>query len=124
LLSGRSLIQHTVISDYYEDESLDDRLIRAQFHDSWRNETTGEIHIVFNLIHNVTFFPDLDLWDDNGYKDITELPEHIASEITHFFEVYKQLESKQTAIKEILGREQAENIIKEAIDLYNQKFKN
>ena len=50
--------------------SFDDRLIQAQFHGSFIDERTGEEHIVFNLIHNITFFPDYDLWDGNGYKDV------------------------------------------------------
>ena len=33
----------------------------------------------------------------NGYKDISESPEHIFDEMRHFFEVYKTLENKSTA---------------------------
>ena len=33
----------------------------------------------------------------NTYQDISELPGHIASEIRHFFQVYKSLEGKETA---------------------------
>ena len=40
----------------------------------------------------------------------------------HFFSVYKQLESKTTAVKTLFGREVAEQIIQESIDAYNQKF--
>ena len=58
----------------------------------------------------------------NVYKDIDELPNHISAEIMHFFEVYKQLEEKQTVVEKVLGREEAEKIIKKAIDNYNQKF--
>ena len=50
----------------------------------------------------------------NVYKDINELPNHISSEIMHFFEVYKQLEEKQTVVEEVLGREEAEKVIKES----------
>lgn len=60
----------------------------------------------------------------NMYKDITELPNHISSEIMHFFEVYKQLEEKQTLVEKVLGREEAEKIIQKAIDNYNLKFAN
>ncbi len=59
----------------------------------------------------------------NVYKDITELPSHISCEIKHFFEVYKQLEYKQTVVEEILGREEAEKIIQKCIENYNEKFK-
>lgn len=60
----------------------------------------------------------------NMYKDITEVPEHISAEIKHFFEVYKQLEGKQTMIEKILGRQDAERIIEECIEKYKNKFDN
>ena len=50
------------------------------------------------------------------YKDINDLPQHILDEICHFFKVYKQLEGKKTSITKILGREEAEKIIKKSID--------
>ena len=62
---------------------------------------------------------------DPSYNNITsvdELPAHIFDEIMHFFSVYKQLENKQTAVKELFNREDAIRIIKEAMDGYNQKF--
>lgn len=58
----------------------------------------------------------------NVYKDISEVPNHISSEIMHFFEVYKQLENKQTVVEEVLGRKEAEKIIRKSIDNYNKKF--
>lgn len=58
----------------------------------------------------------------NVYKDISEVPEHILSEIKHFFEVYKQLEGKNTMVDKIEGREEAERIIEECIQTYNTKF--
>lgn len=60
----------------------------------------------------------------NGYKDISELPNHIFNEIMHFFEVYKQLENKHTIVKEILGREAAEQSIKQCMENYDKKFGN
>ena len=57
-------------------------------------------------------------------KDINDLPSHISSEIMHFFEVYKQLEEKQTVVEEVLGREEAEKIIEKAIKNYKEKFEN
>jgi len=60
----------------------------------------------------------------NEYKDITEVPSHISSEIMHFFEVYKQLEGKQTTVDKIMGREEAERIIEECIENYKKKFGN
>ena len=58
------------IGYYHPWDSFEERLIEAQFFGSWMDQTTGEMHIIFNLIHNITFFPDYDLWDGNGYKDI------------------------------------------------------
>ena len=54
---------------------------------------------------------------------MSELPNHIASEISHFFEVYKQLEGKQTSIDEICGREEAERVIEDCRIRYQEKFK-
>ena len=57
-----------------------------------------------------------------GITSIDELPPHIFDEIMHFFSVYKQLDNKQTAVKTLFAREEAEKIIQEAIDAYNQGF--
>ena len=43
----------------------------------------------------------------NFYKDISEIPPHCASEISHFFEIYKALEHKHTATSDALGSEQS-----------------
>ena len=58
----------------------------------------------------------------NNYRSIDELPAHIFDEIMHFFKVYKQLENKQTDIKELYDRTEAEKIVREAIDGYVEKF--
>ena len=60
----------------------------------------------------------------NVYRDISEVPNHISSEIMHFFEVYKQLENKQTVVEKVLGRKEAEEIIAKSIENYNKKFAN
>ena len=57
-----------------------------------------------------------------GIKSMDELPRHLFDEIMHFFKVYKQLENKQTDIKELYNREEAEKIVREAIDGYVEKF--
>ena len=44
------------------------------------------------------------------------------SEGGHFFEIYKQLEEKQTMVDRIEGREEAERIIEECIKNYDEKF--
>ncbi len=58
----------------------------------------------------------------NNIKSIDDLPAHIFDEIMHFFSVYKQLENKQTAVKELFNRKEAEQIISEAIEAYRVKF--
>lgn len=57
-----------------------------------------------------------------AYKELGELPEHISREISHFFEVYKMLENKQTAVNEVLGRKEAEKIIESCIAAYKEKI--
>ena len=64
-------------------------------------------------------------FSDPSYRGITsidELPPHIFDEIMHFFTVYKQLENKQTAVKELFGKAEAERIIQDAIDCYEKTF--
>ena len=58
----------------------------------------------------------------NHYTDIEQLPMHIFDEMRHFFKVYKNLETKETAVDEVLGREVAVKIIKEAIEHYIECF--
>ncbi|MDR0934263.1 MAG: inorganic diphosphatase [Burkholderiaceae bacterium] len=55
------------------------------------------------------------------YDGINELPQHIASEISHFFSVYKALEGKSTVIEDIAGPEEAKRIIREYIEAYERK---
>ena len=58
----------------------------------------------------------------NNIRSIDELPAHIFDEIMHFFRVYKQLENKQTDVKTLYDREEAEKIIAEAIECYKERF--
>ena len=58
----------------------------------------------------------------NNIRSIDEMPSHIFDEIMHFFSVYKQLENKQTAVKTLFGRKEAEQIIAEAIECYERTF--
>ena len=57
----------------------------------------------------------------NEYKSIDELPHHIASEISHFFSVYKALEGKSTVIDDIQGPDDAKHIIRAYIREYEKK---
>ncbi len=56
------------------------------------------------------------------YTDISQLPQHTFSEISHFFEVYKSLEGKKTAVKSTAGRENARQVIQSAISSYARHF--
>ena len=58
----------------------------------------------------------------NHYTDISQLPQHIFDEMSHFFTVYKNLENKQTAVNEVMGREKAVEIIEKAITEYIDEF--
>jgi inorganic pyrophosphatase len=60
----------------------------------------------------------------NLYSDIAELPEHIFSEIKHFFTVYKQLEGKKTVVTEIKGQEDAKEAIYKSLIAYKKLFLN
>ena len=58
----------------------------------------------------------------NNYQDINQLPKHIFDEMRHFFEVYKNLEHKETAVDEVKGKADALNIISLAIENYKKNF--
>ena len=58
----------------------------------------------------------------NSYHDISELPHHIFDEMSHFFQVYKALEGKETAVNEVSGREAALQIIHSAMENYDRHF--
>jgi inorganic pyrophosphatase len=53
-------------------------------------------------------------------ETLDDVPPHILKEIAHFFEVYKDLEGKETRIDGWKGREEAERILKEAIERYQK----
>lgn len=58
----------------------------------------------------------------NSYKDISELPRHIYSEMCHFFTVYKNLEGKETVVNDVAGAERARQVIQSCLDAYIEKF--
>ncbi|MBK7584168.1 MAG: inorganic diphosphatase [Myxococcales bacterium] len=58
----------------------------------------------------------------NDYKEIEELPRHLAREIQRFFLDYKSLEARKDIVAEDpVGRIEAERIIEEAIELYRKE---
>lgn len=58
----------------------------------------------------------------NQYQDISELPSHIFEEMKHFFQVYKNLENKNTAVNEVSGKEKALEVIRKARADYKEIF--
>lgn len=58
----------------------------------------------------------------NDYKDISEVPKHVFDEMKHFFAVYKNLEHKDTVVNDVMGRTEANAIIKKCLDAYIDKF--
>ncbi len=58
----------------------------------------------------------------NEYKDISELPKHIFEEMSHFFKVYKTLESKETVIDEIKDRNVAIETVDDSIERYVRNY--
>lgn len=58
----------------------------------------------------------------NTYRDIDDLPSHIFDEMVHFFSVYKALEGKQTAVDETGHRDQALDVIRNALESYIVNF--
>ncbi len=58
----------------------------------------------------------------NMYTGIDQLPFHIFEEMKHFFQVYKNLENKTTAVDEVLGKDAAVDIISKAIENYQTVY--
>ena len=59
----------------------------------------------------------------NSYHDIRELPSHIFEEMSHFFSVYKQLETgKETDINDVRDRSEAIAIIDACLARYLEDF--
>ena len=58
----------------------------------------------------------------NSYNDVSELPSHIFTEMSHFFTVYKNLEQKETMVDEVRGAEDAKKVIQKCLDQYIEKF--
>jgi len=58
----------------------------------------------------------------NTYHDVSELPSHLFTEISHFFTVYKNLEGKDTVVDELRGAEAAREVINKCRDAYIEKF--
>jgi inorganic pyrophosphatase len=57
-----------------------------------------------------------------AFKTLEDLPPHIFEQMRHFFQIYKSLERKETAVNEIEGPEEARQVIDECIKGYKDKF--
>jgi inorganic pyrophosphatase len=58
----------------------------------------------------------------NCYNDISELPQHVFEEMTHFFTIYKRLEHTETAVSKVVGRAEALLIVERAMERYSIQF--
>jgi inorganic pyrophosphatase len=56
------------------------------------------------------------------YKSITDVEEHILKEISHFFQVYKDLEGKRVIIVGWGTGDEAKKIIRTAVNSYKKTF--
>lgn len=58
----------------------------------------------------------------NSYMDISELPNHIITELKHFLQVYKQLENKNVEVLKVESKEIAEKTILENMKNFDKTF--
>ena len=58
----------------------------------------------------------------NDYKEISELPKHVADEMGHFFTVYKSLEAKETVVNDTMDAATAREIIDKCRENYIEKY--
>lgn len=56
------------------------------------------------------------------FNDISELPEHLLSQVHRFFEDYKKMEKKTVEVLEFQNNEKAWKIVEDSIKLYDQEF--
>lgn len=60
----------------------------------------------------------------NMFRDVSGLPSHRFEEMKHFFQVYKNLEHKDTAVNEVSDRNVALEVIAKGIESYEANFGN
>jgi inorganic pyrophosphatase len=56
----------------------------------------------------------------SDYRDQSQLPPHVMREVRRFFEDYKALEQKQVVVEDLLGPDDAVEIIRDALDGYRK----
>ena len=86
--------------------------------------------VLYSSVHypaNYGFIPRT-IDEDGDPLDVlvlcSEPIEHIFEEIKNFFNIYKNLEGKQTKVDEFGGPVDAAKIIYKCIDIYNEKYNN
>jgi inorganic pyrophosphatase len=60
----------------------------------------------------------------SNLNDVTDLPDYLRAELTHFFENYKTLENKKVIIDQFLDKEKAQEIILKSLSLYDKTYRN
>ncbi|MDR0831774.1 MAG: inorganic diphosphatase [Bacillales bacterium] len=56
----------------------------------------------------------------NTYNEVSQLPPHYVRETKHFFEIYKNLENKQTIVEGVNDKVSAIRIIRECLERYKK----
>ena len=54
------------------------------------------------------------------YTDKSQLPTHVLRQVRQFFEDYKALENKEVIVEDMLGPQEAVQIIRSALELYRR----
>ena len=60
----------------------------------------------------------------NSYTDISELPNHLLTELKHFLTVYKELENKPVKVLKVGSKEQAQKTLIDCISAFDKAFNN
>jgi inorganic pyrophosphatase len=76
-----------------------------------RDEKGIDDKIVAVSVHDPAF---------NDFTDKSQLPAHLLRELRRFFEDYKALEHKQVIVEDLLGPEEAVQIIRDGLELYRR----
>jgi inorganic pyrophosphatase len=58
----------------------------------------------------------------NYMDDLSDMPPHAMKEIVRFFQDYKALEHKNVTIEQLMGKDEAERVVLESIELYQSTF--
>ena len=90
------------------------------------NADARSLHKVLKLVqalNEASVRSGMEKWFSEGAPyQINELPKHVFEEMSHFFQVYKALEGKQTAAGEVQDRAVAVEVIKKARNDYRALF--